>query len=130
MEALEQQRHVEGEDITGPIPGGSFRVTMEALEQQRHVEGEDIAGPIPGGSFRATKSGPGFVLTWEIDQEGVRTTENLTYQHAEIALQGTRELIGEYDYLVRQYEFSLWKTRSMQLVANGYLKSVQDAVTD
>lgn len=96
---------------------------MEALQKQRQVEGEDITGPIPGSDFLASGRGPGFLLTWNIDQEGVHTTEKLSYQHAEITLQGTHDLIREYDSFVRPYEFSLYKTRSMQLVAKGEMKA-------
>lgn len=102
---------------------------MAELENQRRAEGEDIAGPIPSGSYLATYGGRRFVLTWGINQEGIRTTERLSYQHAQIALQGTQEVIRDYGTIVRQYEFSLYKTRSMQLVAKGYLKSMQHAVT-
>ena len=104
-------------------------IAMAELQQQRQAEQEDITGPIPGNRFLARERQPGFVLTWEIGQQGVRTTENLSYQHAEIALQGTQEVIREYDILVRQYEFSLFKTRSMQLVARGQLKGLQDTLT-
>ena len=102
---------------------------MAELQQQRQAEQEDITGPIPGSKFLVREEQPGFTLTWAIGQQGVRTTEILSYQHAEIALQGTQEVIRQYDILVRQYEFSLFKTRSMQLVARGQLKGLQDTAT-
>ena len=104
-------------------------LAMAELQRQREAEQEDITDPIPGSRFLATESQPGFVLTWAITQRGVRTTEILSYQHAEIALQGTQDVIRQYDILVREYEFSLFKTRSMQLVAKGQLKGLQDTAT-
>lgn len=105
-------------------------VAMEALEHERQAEGGLITSPIPEHCFQARQNGEGFELVWGIGQEGIRRTEILSYQHAEIALQGTQEVIREYDVvLARQYQFTLFKTRSMKLVAHGYLIKVQDAVT-
>ena len=112
-----------------PIASRLMVLAMAELRQQRQAEQEDITGPIPGNRFQASESQPGFILTWAIGQQGVRTTETLSYQHAEIALQGTQEVVRQYDILVREYEFSLFKTRSMQLVAKGQLKGLQDIST-
>ena len=103
---------------------------MAELERQRRVQREEITGPIPGSKFLVTKRGQGCVLTWTIDQEGVRTTQNLSYEHAEIALQGTQDVVRQYDTLVRQYDFSLYKTHRLELVAKGQLKRLQDRVTN
>ena len=103
---------------------------MIGLETRRRAERKDVTSPIAGGSVLATRREPGFRLTWGINQEGFRVREPLSYQHAEIALQGTQDVIRQYEDFVRQYAFSLYKTRSMQLVAKGYLKRIQNAVTD
>ena len=103
---------------------------MEALEHERKAEGGLITSPIPERCFQARQNGEGFELVWGIGQEGVRITEILSYQHAEIALQGTQEVVREYDIvLARQYRFTLFRTRSMKLVAHGYLIRVPNAVT-
>ena len=103
---------------------------MAELQKQRQVQREEITGPIPGSKFLVMKRGQGCVLTWTIDQDGVRTTQNLSYEHAEIALQGTQDVIRQYDNIVRQYDFSLYKTHSLELVAKGQLKRLQDIVTN
>ncbi len=95
--------------------------TMGTLDQRR-AEGGDDTDPIPGGCLIATKRETYFDVTWEIDQEGVPLMEVLNYVHAEVALQGTQYVIRAYGDIVRQYEFSLYKTRSMELVAKGYLR--------
>ena len=96
--------------------------TMKALEQERQAEGKVITDPIPGGKVLAKETAPYLDLTWEIDQEGVRSTEILSYEHAVIALQGTEYVIRAYDDFVKQYAFALYKTRNMEFVAKGYLR--------
>lgn len=103
--------------------------TMQALEERRRAAGEDITSPVPGGSVVASVIDLGRNLSWEIHQS-VPMTEVLSYQHVEIALQGTQEVIRAYQLFTMQYSFSLSKTSTMELVARGSLTSKQDAVTD
>ena len=103
--------------------------TMQALEERRRAAGEDITTPISGGSVQASVIDLGRTLTWEI-QQSAPITEVLSYQHVEIALRGTHEVIRAYGLFTMQYSFSLSKSSSMQLVATGSLTSKQDAVTD
>lgn len=103
--------------------------TKKALEERRRDTGQDITSPIPGGSVKASVIDMGRTLTWEIHQKLPRT-ELLSYQHVEIALRGTQEVLIAYGLFTMQYSFSLSESSSMQLVATGSLTSKQDPVTD
>ena len=96
--------------------------TMWALEARRMAAGVDITTPIPGGSVVASVIDLGRTLTWEIHQS-IPITEVLSYQHVEIALQGTQEVIRAYQLFTMQYSFLLSKSSDMQLVARGSLTS-------
>ena len=103
--------------------------TMQALEARRRAAKEVVTSPIPSGSVLASVIDLGRILTWEIHQT-VPIIDFLSYQHAEIALQGTQEVIRAYGLFTMQYSFSLSESSSMQLVATGSLTSKLDAVTD
>ena len=103
--------------------------TMQALEERRRAAGEDITSPVPGGSVVASVIDLGRNLSWEIHQN-VPMTEVLSYQHVEISIQGTQEIIMAYQLFTMQYSFSLFKSSTMEIVARGSLTSKQDAVTD
>ena len=100
-----------------------------ALELERRSAGKHFTDPIPGGSVLRTALDLGRNVTWEIHQSKP-IVEALSYQHAQIALQGTEDVARAYLGLCRQYTFSLIKLSSMQLVARGSLSRPQDAVTD
>ena len=99
------------------------------LEWERKSAGKRFTDPIPGGSVVRTALDLGRNVTWEIHQSEP-IIEALSFQHAQIALQGTENLARAYLGLCRQYTFSLIKLRSMQLVARGSLSREQDAVTN
>lgn len=105
--------------------------TRHLLEERQRAAGADITDPIPGGRVQESVLDLGRNATWEIHQVG-RIPEALSYQHVQIALEGTEELTRAYQGLVRQYAFSLVKpTRSnMQFMATGSLSRPQDAATD
>ena len=111
----------EGHFQSGPV-WRLIASTKQELEERRIATGQDITSPIPGGSVVASAIDQGRMLTWEIHQSVFRT-ELLSYQHVEIALQGTQAVIRAYGLFTMQYSFSLSESSTMQLVATGSLTS-------